>query len=296
MKAAKFSVVPFVILNLVQGGIINDSVKSSREFNLGNAVFKVMEDFYQFKSSIATIVRVIQPSNRRLCDDIIEEVLLNMKKLEMTVEVEDSQVLKKVQNRKRFSIIGLIDSTEKYLEYLRSLSPERIKFRKYFTIVALKPLTTDELHSIFEAFWKVFIKHVNIITQSNNSAVELHTFMPFDDGKCGNTQPVKINTFDITLRIWRHRLFHPTNKTQNLNQCTLVLGASVGTGEPYLMVQNDTKGEYKIAGIERDIFVVFSKVFNFKIKYRVIGSSIGNLYENGTATGFFTLTVYGGLN
>lgn len=282
---ANFTVFSFVMLNLVQSAFIDTSLDSNRGLNIANGIFKIIDDFYQFKSTTATFVRVIQPENKRFCNDVIEEVLLKFKNLHLAAEVEDSQVLKVGQTRKRFVVFGFIDSAEKYLEYLKSLSPERIKFRKYFTIVALKPLTTNELQSIFQSFWNAFVKNVNIINQADNSTVELYTFMPFNDGNCGNTQPVLINTFDTDLQIWRHKVFHPTNKTANLNQCSLILGASVGAGEPYLIVQNNSKGEYKISGIERDILVVFAQVFNFKIKYRVIGNSIGSLYENGTATG-----------
>lgn len=289
--STKFALISYVLINLVQSTTFNVFIDINHGTSLANAIFKILEDFYQFKSPTATFVRVIQPENRRVCNDIIEEVLLKFKKLQVSAEIEDSYVLKVGQIRKRFAILGFIDSTENYLEYLKSLSPERIKFRKYFTIVAIKPLTENELQSIFQSFWNAFVKSVNIINPADNSTIELYTFMPFNEGKCGNTQPVRINIYDTDLQIWRHNVFHPTNKTANLNQCTLILGASIGTGEPYLIVQNNSKGEVKIRGIEKDIFVVFSQVFNFKIKYRVLGSSIGNLYENGTATGDYTSNI-----
>lgn len=193
--------------------------------------------------------------------------------------------LKILQNRKRISVIAFIDSTETFLEMFKGLSTDRFKFRRFFTVVATKLLNLCEIELIFKAFWKFLIKHINLINASDNSTVELYTFMPFNDGNCSDTRPLLINSFDNDLQTWKREDFHPTNKTKNLYRCTLILGVAIGTGEPYIMARNNSKGVQKIVGIEKDIFVSFSEIFNFTIEYRVLGTDPGNLYENKTGTG-----------
>lgn len=257
-----------------------------RHFYLARAVSKIMEDFYQSKGPISSIVRSIETQNRQLANDVINEVLSDQSMLDLTTEIEDFAILKVLPNRKRYSVIIYIDRVETFLDQFENLSSDRFKFRRYFTVVAIMPLSLVDVQMVFEAFWKVYIKNVNLINQDVNSTIFLYTFMPFTNGNCGDTRPVKVNSFNNDFLAWQQNIFHPSGKVKNLRNCTLVLGVAVGTGEPYAMARNDSNGNQRIRGIEKDLFTEFSRAFNFNAKYRVIGTFPGLLFENGTATGY----------
>lgn len=266
--------------------LLTKTIKSPKHhFYLAKAVFKIMEDFYQFKGSISSIVRSTAMQNRQCVNDVINEVLSDLRLLDLTTEIEDFEVLKVIPNRKRYSVIIYIDRVETFLKQFRNLSSDRFKFRRYFTVVATMPLSLEDIQMVFDAFWKVYIKNVNLINQDDSSTIHLYTFMPFTKGNCSDIRPVKINIFDNGLLAWQQKIFHPSDKVKNLQNCTLVLGVAIGTGEPYAMAKNDSKGNQRIRGIEKDLFTEFARAFNFYTKYRVIGTFPGLLFENGTATG-----------
>lgn len=281
---------PFIINSSIHQTIakflLSEAVTSpKRDFYFAKAVSKIMEDFYQFMGPISSIVRSIEVQSTIIANDVINEVLSDSSKLDVATEIEDFEVLKVLPNRKRYSVIIYIDRVEKFLENFKSLTSDRFKFRRCFTVVAIKSLSFNDIQMVLEAFWKVSIKNVNLINQSDNSTVDLYTFMPFSEGKCGNTRPVKINTFNNDNLSWQNNVFHPKNKVKNLQNCALIMGVAIGTGEPYAMAENDSDGNQIISGIEKDLFTEFSRAFNFNAKYRVIGTFPGLIFENGTATG-----------
>jgi hypothetical protein len=96
--------------------------------------------------------------------------------------------------------------------------------------------------------------------------------------------PMKMNSFDRERMQWEHQEFN-TKKLSNLNNCPLIIGCSIGTGEPSIMAKNSSNGAAEIQGIEKDIWMEFSRQFNFQPVFEVHGQFPGLLDENGTATG-----------
>lgn len=134
---------------------------------------------------------------------------------EIAVVIEGSQI-EKLKDRKRFSVILFVDSIESFNKFFAQVSTDKFKLRRFFTVVLMKPFELFELEMIHDSFWSILVKNVNIIMPSETCEVNLYTFVIFNEGKCGDTKPVKINTFDKDLNVWLKKKFHP-KKTQNLH-------------------------------------------------------------------------------
>lgn len=278
----------FVLISLAFGvinaeTILKEITVQSSNF-LPEATSQIIKEFYSTKGSYYHTLRAVEASNKLLCDDIITDVSKNLKDFAFPTHIEDHLDLPKLIDHKRFSVVAFIDSIKSFNELLSRISSDRFKFRRHFTFVAIKSLQGHELEIIFDAMWKRFIKKVNIIMSSENGTTDLFAFSPFNEYKCGDTSPIKINTFDNDLMRWKHNVFHPA-KTTNLFGCPVIIGCAVGTGEPYLMSRTKADGSEEILGIEKDIITEISKLLNFKPKFEIHGVYPGLMFENGTATG-----------
>lgn len=252
---------------------------------LSKALSAIIEIFYSRKGANFHIIRAADAINKSRLDDIISDLLKNFSNSDViTSEIEDYQELKKVNGRKRFSVIIIIDSLESFNRFFAMVSHDNFKLRRFFTIVAIKRLEIYEMDSIFSSFWKMLLVNVNLIMNSDLAHINLLTFVPFNNKTCGDTSPIVINQFDMNRMEWKHEQFH-VRKTRNLFGCLIRIGLAVGTSEPFTIAKNDSKGNVEVSGIEKDIFEELGKLLNFRIKFKVYGSFPGLLYENGTATG-----------
>lgn len=255
-----------------------------RSLDIGPAVSKMVSEYYTTKGSYFHTVEAIDKGvsvNTLLYYDIITGVL---RSTSLPTEIEDVNDIENSRDRKRFSAIIFIDSTKSFRKCFGKISYKNFKFRRQFTVVSTSNIGIDEVQEIFSLFWNVSIKSVNLVRQSDNGTIELLTFFPFNEKSCGDTKPVVINTFDINQMKWKNNIFHPI-KTKNLYNCTLLIGASVGTTQPNFMATFDSNGTATFSGVEFDIFVQLSKELNFNPRFEVYGNFVGLLYDNGTATG-----------
>lgn len=258
----------------------------ANQTRLSCAVAQIINDFYRREGSSFHIIKSVHVSSLYLFNDILTGVLRNIVYTELATEIEDYATLKMMKDRKRFSVIIFVDSIKSFDRFFSKLTYDKFKLRRYFTIVVIKLLEKYELEMILDSFWSLFVKNVNIVMNSDTGGVDLFTFVPFNDRKCGDTKPVKINSFHDDQMKWRNRKFHP-EKTRNLHKCPLIIGAGVGSSEPFIMVKNDSEGYEELYGIDKVIFDELSLKFNFKPKYEMHGNYPGSVFPNGTAVGEF---------
>lgn len=258
--------------------------QSHIEPQLSESVAQIIKIFYKTKGSYFHIIKSTENSNENLFNDVITEVLKKVGEAEIASMIENDENLKMFKDMKRFSVIIFLDSIESFNKFFLEVSGANFKLRRFFTLVLIKSLDLVELEMIFDSFWNMFIMNVNIIMTSDTGDVDLFTFIPFNDQKCGDTKPVKTNSFDYNQMKWRSSEIH-LKKTRNLHKCPIVVGAGVGSAEPYLMVRKDSKGFEEIYGIERTFFDELSMKLNFTPKYEIHGNYPGSVFLNGTAVG-----------
>jgi hypothetical protein len=279
--------------------ILCSEVFKPEQFHLSKAVATIISDFYTKKGPYFHVIDSVSEASQNKFKDIVTEVLRNFN---ITVQIEDIKKEFKKQKTKRFSVLIFTDSAESFMHFYSKLSTSDFKLRRFFTIVFIEEIMSLETKSIFDLIWKKLMTNVNIIMPRSNETIDLFTFLPFNEiNKCGDTTPIKINTFDKNLMKWNNNDFHP-HKTRNMQNCPLTIGCSVGSCEPSLMVRNDSNGNLEVYGIEKDIFKEFARQLNFKPTFEIHGKSPGILLANGTATGkqsyflkFFLTTFVAGL-
>lgn len=254
---------------------------------LSKAIASIINDFYTAKGSYFHVIKSVHGVSQNSFNDILTSVLQDINYTEIATEIEDYAGLKKIKDRKRFSVIIFVDSIKSFDRFFSKMTYDKFKLRRYFTIVLIETLEKFELEMIIDSFWNIFVKNVNIVMASKTGDVDLFTFVPFHDKKCGDTKPVKINSFDSDQMKWNGSKIHPA-KTRNLHKCQLIVGAGIGSSEPYLMVRNDSDGNSEFHGIEKKTFDQLSRSLNFKPKYEIHGNYSGQIFPNGTAIGEFS--------
>lgn len=208
--------------NLIYARIQQRAVAS----HLSNAVFDIIKSFYSAQGPNFHIIKCVEASYNNELNEIITNILRQVAKSNVTTVIEDCKQLTTITGRKRFSVITFIDSIDNFMIFFRNFTSTTFKFRRFFTIVAVEKITIVEMEIIFSYIWKILITNVNIIT-NNHEAVDLFTFKPFNGVKCGDTTPVKINSFNSSALRWKQKVFHP-KKTRNLQKCTIKIGCAVG--------------------------------------------------------------------
>ena len=258
----------------------NETDVFSKNFQLGNAILKLTKNSYFNKTCIVQIINAIIHSE----DNVIQGMLKSFVEVSFSVQIEDFINLKtsKRSVKLAMAVIIFVDSTESVKIFQSLLQPESFSHQGFITIVAIKHFKTDEISNIFELFWKTLVINVNLITPSVNGTLELFTFIPYNNLKCGDTMPVKINIF--TNYSWQTEKFH-SEKIRNLNKCRINVAAAVVSAEPYVIEASETNRNHEIVGIERDMFEVFAKALNFELKIQNFGKLTGIIFENGSATG-----------
>lgn len=276
------------LLIFVIVGVVNANSSSLRslkqsEFSVSQPAAQIITGFYMSKGTSFHVVRAVASFNKQLCNDIVSEVLQNVSDVIATA-IENFNEMEKANGRKKFSVIIFTDSVKSIIKFQTKFSSQNFKFRRFFTIVLIRPLTNSDLKSIFELFWNIFVKNVNIIMMNEIGTADLFTFIPFSENKCGDTTPLIINTFDKDLVRWKRDEFHPV-KTSNLHNCPILITGGVSASEPALMTRYDSKGNIEVYGSEKDIFLELSRILNFEPKFEIFGSFPGLVFENGTSSG-----------
>lgn len=269
----------FIYCENILGTKVNDIAEES---HLLKAVVNIISEFYTVKGSYFHVINSVSNVNQDEFDDIITEVLKNSN---FTVQIEDVKENFRKQKNKRFSVLIFTDSVDSFMKFYSKFSSQDFKLRRFFTVIFIEEIKNSETKLMFQYFWKLFIKNVNVIMRHKNGTIDLFTFLPFNESnKCGDTTPVKINSFDKHLMKWDSNAFHPI-KSRDMHKCPLIIGCAVGTCEPSLMTRNDSNGNVEVYGIEKDIFMEFSRQLNFEAKFEIHGRSPGLLFENGSASG-----------
>ena len=196
--------------------------------------------------------------------DIISKLLKGFDKLPF--EIFDFKFTKTKTAPKPFQLaIILIESLQPLKNLFSLFVPENLNSKDFITIVTSKTLEIDKLNQIFEMAWQASVTNVSLVMTTINGSTELFTFMPFNGFKCGDTTPVKIDSFDIDCITWKTKKIHPKS-VGNLQKCPVVVAASASSAEPCAIGRFDSEGNHEIFGIERDIFEELAKIFNFNLK------------------------------
>lgn len=273
-----------VFLKLLVISTLFDSSKAenfTKDSQLSQAIAGLIKSFYLTKDLHYHLIKAVSEKNQHQFNEVASEVI---KSFLTTVNIESCEKKFKHHDRRRFSLITFTDSVKSLMNFYEKLSPDKFRFRRYFTDVFMDEVSNEELEVTFKLFWKISIKNVNSLVHYNNSTINLYTFLPFNHQKCADTSAMKINGFDRNQMKWENNLFQPS-KTKNLHKCTVTVSCAFGTAEPEVIGKLNSNGSLELSGFEKDFYEEVPKQLNFRPKFEAHGTSCGLLYENGSATG-----------
>jgi hypothetical protein len=260
--------------------LVNFFDSSSETEILAESFSELLSNFYVPNGSSLRFIISVKNENLNQLKDFLEAVLTSNKEIPFLITDINSLTPSKDIRRLNFFIIDSIESFNVIYEKFKELN---FRIRRISTFLSLKILSEDEIQKIFECFPERIMTNINLFN-SNNSSVDLFTFIPFsNENSCGGTKPVKINSF---IKKWQHKNF-VVEKSKNMFGCPLKVGVALRGTSPGISDQILPNGTLELSGIEKEIFDEISKRLNFKIDFKIFDSSIGVVLENGTATNIF---------
>lgn len=240
-----------------------------------------MTKFNNFHVITSVEVKSVHASN-----DLIAEIIANTEG-RMSVQVEENNfIVVPKDDRKRYTVIVIIDSLKSFMKFSMKLTYDRFKLRRQFLFVLLN-MSSSTLVEVFEILWQKFVVNANAIV-IDKGEVRMLSFIPFQHDKCSDFTPVVINEF--SNRRWVNKNFYP-KKFSNLFNCSLRFGATVIF--PAVITRN--KDVKNLHGLEVNLLRIFAEAKNFSIDFELV-TDRGAVFENQTATGLMKMLMDGKVN
>jgi hypothetical protein len=148
---------------------------------------------------------------------------------------------------------------------------------KVFYTIIIKKVSKFDLKILFQKLWRKNIFNVNVLKIEENCK-KIYTFLPFQDGKCFNTDPVIINEFS---KSWKRLDFFP-EKLKNLYNCTVKASALNNPNTVIKTVLPD--GSLKLNGTEIKLIRELAKALKFHVEIDCSETLHGTIFNNGTST------------
>lgn len=194
---------------------------------------------------------------------------------------EDAQEVRVLLNMKRRNNIFLAETFEEFVKMFSKVSIKTHVFVGFYAVV----LINGELHEasdIFAMFWRLHIFHVIVVFEDNFGSVQVETFVPFNNYKCNDTAPVRINEFkDGKFINAIENVF--SNKMGNLHKCPVRVATS-NASEPFVSIKTFKNGTHKLKGRDIALIVSLAEILNFTINYTFIGRQGFFFEKNGSVS------------
>lgn len=236
------------------------------------------------------ITRLIVESKRPtvLLMDIKSEIIesfLRSSEVQVTVEVNDLKTFTKFTNKEFRKIGATILHLDEYIEFesFFGLIKKDMFFYDGHFIIIYNSGNVREIKQIFSTLWQIYIYNVAVLVTNAASSdlVPIFTFLPFINGSCNNTEPIRINEFNITSMAWTTNLFFP-KKFQQLNRCPLRFGCY--NNAPGFIIKRSESGLPIFTGVNVDIVNMISDMLNFSLNFSEYEQDMGVIHQNKTAT------------
>lgn len=241
--------------------------------SVGESIRKVL--LQPCKKFDVFIINSIEDPDENSWIDLIHETTLGWRE-NCVVQLED--IAHVVKQAKRQSSIIFVDTFQSFLRFYQKFSQENFSFSGFYLIVTKSEFKL-EVAKVFKLVWTLMVFNFNVLVYDKSGNISLYTFMPFNDGSCNNTSPVKINEFQSGE--WRKNIFFPL-KFKNLHECEIRVGTYESAPGLILKVLNNVTS---IHGFEGNLFKEIAKQLNFTMDIEVVNYGGGSVFENGSATG-----------
>lgn len=167
-------------------------------------------------------------------------------------------------------IFMFINDFREFLKIHDGINEAYFGLKSNFIIVLMNG-KVDQIGQMFQMMWKKYFINVAILF-AESKAVQVQTFLPFNEMHCEDTTPKIINQFVDGKFIKPNSSFF-TDKTKNLFKCPVPVAFSK------TVIAN-------FSGRDINLMETLSEKLNFSAVYHVL-TTVGYIFDNGTAVGGF---------
>jgi hypothetical protein len=284
MLLDKFAVLLFLISKSYSNLLHSKLYPFQENSGLLDAAEEIILSSHEKEFTGVNIVNSMLSSNIHDTQSSINRLLMKVgSKIKYRLVNFNESFLAKIKNRMIFTVM-FCDSIDSFRITAQKITSKRFNFSGYYLII-FKTTKTEELHTMFQMLWDMYIFNINILTQKNDSKVEVFTFFPFSEKKCNSTEPSKIAEFVNGSFLDRPKFFFP-EKFQNFYNCPIKV-TTFESLAPSVLKEDFSNGSYRLYGRDVDIIHTLAEELNFKpdIFYILQYGGWGILFPNGSATG-----------
>lgn len=127
-------------------------------------------------------------------------------------------------------------------------------------LVVLQKYSTNTLKDLVNSFWKNLLINVSFMLMVQSEIV-IQSFIPYNDGKCNDTELQTINRFDG--RYWKTDQFLP-KRLRNFHRCPLKITTHNNIA-PYIVREEYVSGKRILKGRNIEIITALAASLNFTV-------------------------------
>jgi hypothetical protein len=141
----------------------------------------VLKDFRK-KSNNFHFVTAVEEKNSRKTQSLVNAIIVKVQG-KMTVQITEYTAMKiPLDERRRYSVIMIIDSFESFMKFNEKLIFNHFKLRRNFVFLFLGEFSR-KISEVNEILWEKLIVHSNSVTVEKEEII-MFTFVPFEKNKC----------------------------------------------------------------------------------------------------------------
>lgn len=278
----------FCSLWLLSKGEIKIKLPTNQFSELAAALNLIIEKY--FLKNAVTVNLIAPDQNFHSLEDFKQELLMkHLANVSLAIKQDDSTELKKNTVIKRRGVNILIRDFDDFQEIYSEISSEIFKLNTYYFIVMLHG-EIKEIEEIFKLLLEKQIYNVLAMFDDKKGSIQIKTFNPFNEDKCNDYAPVRINEFRAgKFTNGTENLF--AKKMKNLYKCPITV-ATTNNSEPHIFLKKLENGAIDITGRDISLINTVAELLNFTVEFTYIGTN-SYIFENGSAGGVYEAVLTG---
>lgn len=224
--------------------------------NLVSAVVEVIQNFFSLRYGTVNIITAVEERNLKFSQSVLDAIVSRGDDKAIFCMDNYRNSTGKIKSRFRKYNVILLDTIGSFKIFNEKLNASLFMSYGYFLFVLIDGKQIEH-NEIFSTFWAKSIYNVNLMYDGG----EIETFMPFSyDKKCGDTEPVLINSFiNGTFKNGINSVF--PDKFKDLHNCSVKFVTFNDTFAVSQRKLND--GSFKLVGYDIDLMEALARSIKF---------------------------------
>jgi len=249
-------------------------------------VIKVIEDIVNDNStSHISYVNLLTTENYLKNvenNDFMAQLMRQISKSKTLMLINEKFMDRLLKKRILLTVI-FSNSLDELIKLASKFSHISFNYAGYYVIL-FENAKEPEVHQIFQIFWDLYIRNLNLIRWIGESII-IETFFPFTPTYCNKTHPVKVADYENGKFNFKPAEYFP-KKFQKLHNCTISM-TSFTALSPSVLKREFNNGTFELYGRDIEMLKTLSSELNFYANNTYLHpfGSWGVMYPNKTMSG-----------